>query len=1561
MLDEIFNLESFNIIEDDNYYYFFRALNMEDNYDIENKITLDNNDNIIRIRTDRERYSLHPKYNKESSLSLEEIFDHVKMHHRKDTNCISLSSNANISIMYGRGNYRDKYAVVKVSKQEFKSNETNVVNAGIYMLKEIQKRIEYLLNNNEISEIIKYFLALIENSQTQKGLDDAIKTIKTFFADNSFNNDFFEGGIEFENRYTTSLDYLALNDKQNFEKNKIIAKLDLLKTEIIPNVSNKFLIQTLGNAFSSLEFIHYDDIQKENIISIPKEFIDIFSLLQQLPRELSIINDLKQEILIYINNNINKLDKFEYDSYKLDTDLDYTIEKMYELTNGTINFYDAIELYKKSFYLSKSKLRTINIVASLRKITNNNPKYNQVFDYMLKNTYGIEPEIFSRMTSNKHQVSETVSLDFTNNNQELFNFINSLNHRDLIYIINNPLEALKYYFTNFKSIEHYSLDKETYYANAIIDIFDWSKLEIVKFSFKQRNDIINKLKEYDIVNIYNSLKIRGIKEKDISNILLTTIIKGNDLNDFSINETFTVEELEDFLGYYKVKDTKKLKLRSYQATAIKNIDKSFKTHQFTTAVLPTGAGKSFVALAEMLKYQDKEILYLAPNDEILNQIENNIVEYIHGNTLKKTKRQIVEEVFPNLKLKTYSSLLSFNQKEIIDHTYDLIVFDELHRSGANDWNKHILELLKNQTKETKVLGITATPLRDVDGKNMAVEWARYFGYLEEEIQRHEHLSMNMDLEEAIKLGYVVNPKVVQCEYTLKEKNGFLDNLLEKINSLDDDEKKQQFIEKFDKLRKVVNEADGIAKIIGDNIKKGGKYIVFCPVGKNNEDLLESDTVIQKYQQELINYLKEYYQVLDEELFSMFEFSSMLGKYSKSINRRNLEKFETHTSDKIKFMLVINKLNEGVHVNNIDGLIWFRALDDNSKILYLQQLGRIISATDPNKSLADEKRPIAIDLVNNILRVNLNTKKTWTDELDKLKLIIDWIQEHNGRIPDLNSDDKVERNYGFSLKKIQDKYLEYTIYPEKIKELTEADKQKVLQIIALGKDIDLWNFDFPEQIKKLANNKKDVDINYDLFELTGVLKDFYDLSQEVDVIDNSRWNIMYNYAKKYYEHNGNLEVPFKFKTDNGYEYAENGKIKLGTWIMHRRQETDPTSEKGQLLAQIGMRFENIKNIVSFEEMYNYAKKYYEHHRNLEVPRSFNTNNGYEYAENGEIKLGQWIFRQRLNTNPTSERGQLLIQIGMRFENIRNNVSFEEMYEYAKKYYEHHGNLEVPQRFKTNNGYEYAENGRIKLGTWIRNRRKDTDPTSERGELLTQIGMRFGNINNNVSFEEMYNYAKKYYEHNGNLEVPFKFKTNNGYEYAENGRIKLGTWIMNRRKDIDPTSERGELLTQIGMRFENINNNVSFEEMYNYAKKYYEYHGNLEVPRSFNTNNGYEYAENGRIKLGTWIMHRRKDTDPTSERGQLLAQIGMIWSTRKNKDEVKDLCDEYGIDYKKEKSILKKSYLELYTKINFLKANNIPIVLEGKLHEIFFMADLNMQAKYQVTIASLIETYGKEKRI
>lgn len=98
-----FDIENFNIFSDDNNYYFLRALNMGDSNDIENGIVTDSDNQISRIRTDRERYNGNPKYNQDSKLSLEEMFNHCKMHHRTDTNCISLTSNANVALMYGRG------------------------------------------------------------------------------------------------------------------------------------------------------------------------------------------------------------------------------------------------------------------------------------------------------------------------------------------------------------------------------------------------------------------------------------------------------------------------------------------------------------------------------------------------------------------------------------------------------------------------------------------------------------------------------------------------------------------------------------------------------------------------------------------------------------------------------------------------------------------------------------------------------------------------------------------------------------------------------------------------------------------------------------------------------------------------------------------------------------------------------------------------------------------------------------------------------------------------------------------------------------------------------------------------------------------------------------------------------------------------------------------------------------------------------------------------------------------------------------------------------------------
>ena len=59
MLDKIFDINKFNIFCDEENYYFFRALNMADNADIENGITLDSNGKIIsKFKNNKTTYNI---------------------------------------------------------------------------------------------------------------------------------------------------------------------------------------------------------------------------------------------------------------------------------------------------------------------------------------------------------------------------------------------------------------------------------------------------------------------------------------------------------------------------------------------------------------------------------------------------------------------------------------------------------------------------------------------------------------------------------------------------------------------------------------------------------------------------------------------------------------------------------------------------------------------------------------------------------------------------------------------------------------------------------------------------------------------------------------------------------------------------------------------------------------------------------------------------------------------------------------------------------------------------------------------------------------------------------------------------------------------------------------------------------------------------------------------------------------------------------------------------------------------------------------------------------------
>ena len=68
MINEIFSIDKFNIISDNDNYYFFRALNNSDNTDIETREILDKNNNIISTRHLRVLIILYQFFHKYQGL-----------------------------------------------------------------------------------------------------------------------------------------------------------------------------------------------------------------------------------------------------------------------------------------------------------------------------------------------------------------------------------------------------------------------------------------------------------------------------------------------------------------------------------------------------------------------------------------------------------------------------------------------------------------------------------------------------------------------------------------------------------------------------------------------------------------------------------------------------------------------------------------------------------------------------------------------------------------------------------------------------------------------------------------------------------------------------------------------------------------------------------------------------------------------------------------------------------------------------------------------------------------------------------------------------------------------------------------------------------------------------------------------------------------------------------------------------------------------------------------------------------------------------------------------------
>ena len=751
-----------------------------------------------------------------------------------------------------------------------------------------------------------------------------------------------------------------------------------------------------------------------------------------------------------------------------------------------------------------------------------------------------------------------------------------------------------------------------------------------------------------------------------------------------------------------------IKLYSHNQKAYDLAINMLKDTKKAAIVHPTGTGKSFIAFKLCEDHPDKIICWLSPSEYIFSTQLENLCQATNGYKPN------------NIVFFTYAKLMGMSKEDIQAIHPDYIVLDEYHRAGATFWQKGVEQLLFTYS-DIPVLGLSATNIRYLDSqRDMAQEL--FDG----------KIASQMSLGEAIVRGILNPPKYVLSMY-------YYQNTLEKcerrVKKTKSKVARDNAEKCLDELRRTLEKAEGLDVIFKKHMTDPhGKYIVFCSNKEHMDQMMKH---------------AEWFSKVDKEphMYSVYSSDPGADKAFKDFK-------EDNDNNHLRLLYCIDALNEGIHVDDISGVILLRPTV--SPIVYKQQIGRALSASKKTNA-------VIFDIVLNIENI-------------------------------------------YSIDSIKEEMEVATSY---YRSLGEAD-----QII----------------------NEK--------FKIIDEVRNCRELFEKLNDALTATWDMYYASAKQYYKENGNLEVPARYITEEGYA--------LGSWLNNQKAIRKGTivgkltENQIQKLDDIGMIWDSLDYF--WEQNFKLAKEYYLTYGNLDIPTNYKSKDGKH--------LGNWMLRQRQlykSNSLTDEQIKKLDSIGMDWMDRVDRV-WENGFIEAKNYSEEYGNLSVPKNYRSNTDFP--------LGIWIQRQRglyKNNKISENRIKRLTEIGMNW----NPDNWESRFELVQQYYEEHGNINISQK-------EVIQG--VWLGKWIVSQKKAMQEgklTHEQIEMLKTLPMEEVGRKDN-RWWFMYEEAKKYYLNFGNLNIPMDYLTSNG--------KKLSDWIIRQRRNYKlgkMPSEHKEKLDEIGFIW--------------------------------------------------------------------------------------
>lgn len=812
-------------------------------------------------------------------------------------------------------------------------------------------------------------------------------------------------------------------------------------------------------------------------------------------------------------------------------------------------------------------------------------------------------------------------------------------------------------------------------------------------------------------------------------------------------------------------------------------------------VHPTGTGKSFIGFKFCEERSDERICWLGPSTYIFDtQLEN----------LRHTFDGYAPE---NIYFLTYAKLMLLPDEELAAIRPDLIILDEFHRCGAEQWGIGVSRLLAKYFR-VPVLGLSATAIRYLDNqRDMAEELF------------NGNIASEISLGEAIVRGILRAPKYVLTAYSYQRDLERYEKRIKRAPNAAVRDNAEQYLEE---LRRALEMADGLDEIFAKHMPNvHGKYIVFCA---NAEHM-----------REMIGLADEWFAKVDSspKIYSAYS--------SDPETSKAFADFKADQSEHLKLLYCIDMLNEGIHVDDINGVLLLRPTV--SPIIYKQQIGRTMSVSQKDDA-------VIFDVVMNI--ANLQSVGAIQDEMnaamdyyrshgegDKI------IAEHFKVWDELRNCRELFASLDRTLSSSWD--LMYALaceYHEEHGNLNIPYDYLTSEGYALGK----WLATQKNVRKGLAK---------------GTLTD--DQIQKLDALGinwdgliDGRWNQKINALCAYYEEHGDVDVPYGYVDANGVKLYEWVK-KLRTYHASSLQIKYLTPERIAVLDSMGMIWDKTDHV--WERNYEAAAAYYQEHGSLKMPQNYKTEDG--------IGLGRWIkhtqevYRDSMGVSLSADQKTRLEAIGVRLPSVRElEDAWQVGYKEAREYYNTNEHLNVPFVYKTVSGFP--------LGKWLahertiakQNANSPTRPYSLTHKfLLDQIGMIWERQKSD-SWMQHFVVAQRYFAEHHNLDVP------KSCVYED---VWLGDWLVRQRHARNGgtlSEERINLLDQLKFSWED-RYALQWDDFYRQAEKYYQDHGHLRIS-----------ADHKRLK--TWVTDQRdKYAQGKLSEDQIarLSSIGMHWEKRK----------------------------------------------------------------------------------